>query len=123
LTYPPGGSQGQTCQHLTYLTESVARTGIVGHVNQEVRDLRFLQLFDRSIDIKWELVKICVKSANKHLPAPINAISGNAEVAGERTTPVLLLGKMYDLTAPVLPFVGGRVGTYGSGSPVGVFAV
>jgi hypothetical protein len=112
MRYPPGGNQSQTSQ---YLAASAARARVVGHVDQEVRDLRFLQLFDRSIDIDWELVHVCIKSANKHLPARINATSGNAELVGAPTTPVLLLGKMYDLTAPVLPFVGERVGTYGSG--------
>jgi hypothetical protein len=47
---------------------------------------------------------------------PEEMLSGrNAEAAWTRTTPVLLLGKMYDLMTPVLPFIGVRLGANCSG--------
>ena len=96
------------------------RTGVISDVDQEVRDPGRLELFDRSIDIKWELVKVRFKRADKHLPTEEMLSGGNAKVAGTRTTPVLFPGKMNDLMTPVLPSVGDRVGKNGPGRPTAV---
>ena len=46
-----------------------ARTAVIGDVDQEVRDPRFFELFDRSIDITWELIRVSSEGADKHLAA------------------------------------------------------
>ena len=51
-----------------------ARTAVIGDVDQEVRDPRFFELFDRSIDIKWELTRVSCEGADKHLTANRNAV-------------------------------------------------
>ena len=51
-----------------------ARTAIISDVYQEVRDPGCFELFNRSIDIKWELIKVSVEGADKHLAVKRNAV-------------------------------------------------
>jgi hypothetical protein len=56
-----------------------APTSVISHVDQEVRDPRCFELFDRSLDIKRELGKISFERANKHLEAKRIRPGGNTE--------------------------------------------
>ena len=66
--YQQGTDEGTVLDRRIHLAPSVlnlpafgqerVRTAIISHVNQEVGDPGCFELFDRSIDIKWELVKV-----------------------------------------------------------------
>jgi hypothetical protein len=108
---------GQPSSDFTFGREG-QQTAVISHVDQEVCDPGCIELFNRSINITWELLQVSFERANKHLAA---LSGGNAEAAGTRTTPVLFPGKMKDLMTPVLPSVGRIVGKNGPGRPTAVW--
>jgi hypothetical protein len=63
--YPPGAAGVR----LVSIGRECARTDVISDVDQEVRDPGRLELFDRSIYITWELVKVSCEGADIHLVA------------------------------------------------------
>jgi len=70
------------------------------------------ELLHSRFNVALELIKVAgLESANVHLKIIIR--NGKKVLASEPlTAPVLPSGRMYDLTASVLPATGGLVGTY-----------
>ena len=64
------------------LDQERVRTVVVSHVDQEIGDPGCFELFDRSINIKLELVKVSCERANKHLAARRNAIRWKRRSSG-----------------------------------------